>query len=90
MLLYSWKLVDLLSHNPTRKARARYEGLLYGFRKGSYKARLERYVAQVHRQSPDAATDALAGAFVCADALSDLPVDEAVRTVNRDFGWGHD
>ena len=90
MLIYSNRLVALLSQNPTRKARARWEGQLYGFPKGSYQARLKRYVASIHRQSPDAATDALAGAFVYADGLSDLPVDEAVRTVNRDFGWGHD
>ena len=88
MVLYAHRLVCLLDDSPTKKAGKHYEELLYKWPKGSYKARLNKYISRMHHsQSPEAATVALAEAFDYAEGLSEMPIDAATRMLNSAFGW---
>ena len=88
MLLYSHQLIGLLQDPRPLPVQTRYEGLLYAYQKGSYKARLKQYISALHhRVSPEAATVALAEAFEIAEKLSQEPIDKAVRKLNKSFGW---
>ena len=91
MLLYAHRLRCLLESGPMAQDEARFEALLRGKSKASYKARLREYVASVH-QATDAvtATNILAGAFDYAEALSALPIAEAVRQTNIAYGRRYD
>ena len=88
MLLYSNQIINLLKDSRPLPVKTRYEGLLYAYQKGSYKARLKQYISALHhRVSPEAATVALAEAFEIAEKLSQEPIDKAVRKLNKSFGW---
>ena len=88
LLLNGIQLVRLVEGSPAKREAARYGGLLYGYRKGSIKARLRAYMGALHRKTGlVASTEALADAWAYAESLAALPIDEAIRRLNQAYGW---